>query len=111
MYAGKRDEIFAQWKKDRPDLLRRFDQDRNGEIDLKEWETARAAARSEVLRSQMVRATRPGLHLMQTPQDGRPYLLSGKPPEALSRHLMLWTCGHFAVMTLAAAALSGLSLM
>lgn len=92
--------LLAEWKRDRRALLRRFDEDGNGEIDLREWEAARAAARREILASHRDRARLPGLHVMRRPDDGRPYLLSAKPPEELTTHLGRWTALHFAAMVL-----------
>ena len=43
-------DLLAQWKANHPELLARFDLDGNGEIDLREWELARAQARREVRR-------------------------------------------------------------
>lgn len=43
----KTQEILAQWKRDQPGLLRRFDQNHDGQIGQDEWEAARAAAHAE----------------------------------------------------------------
>ena len=37
-------ELLAQWKRDQPALLRRFDQNHDGQISPQEWDAARAAA-------------------------------------------------------------------
>lgn len=41
-------EVLSEWKKNHADLLARFDADKDGNIDLDEWEAARAAAGTEV---------------------------------------------------------------
>jgi E3 Ubiquitin ligase len=43
----KAQELLAQWKRDQPALLRRFDRNHDGQISPDEWETARAAAHTE----------------------------------------------------------------
>lgn len=76
-------DLLATWKRDRAGLLRRFDADGNGEIDLEEWEEARRVAEGEVMAGH---AERPGLaetNLMKKPAYGQPYLLSCTPQEAL----------------------------
>ncbi len=40
--------LLAEWKKDMPALLKRFDLDNNGTLDMQEWMLARSAARREV---------------------------------------------------------------
>ncbi|MBI1396035.1 MAG: hypothetical protein GC151_08640 [Betaproteobacteria bacterium] len=88
--------LLTQWKQDRRSLLARFDSNEDGEIDMREWEEARKAARAEVLDSQRRRAQLPGLNVMRRPDDGRAYLLSAKPPDELTTHLARWTGLHFA---------------
>ncbi|MGR9091574.1 MAG: GIDE domain-containing protein, partial [Gammaproteobacteria bacterium] len=41
-------EILREWKQNHTDLLARFDADKDGNIDIDEWEAARAAAGQEV---------------------------------------------------------------
>jgi hypothetical protein len=43
----KTQEILTQWKRDQPALLRRFDQNHDGQIGPGEWEAARTAAHNE----------------------------------------------------------------
>ena len=43
----KTQEILLQWKRDQPALLRRFDQNHDGQIGPDEWDAARAAAHTE----------------------------------------------------------------
>jgi hypothetical protein len=43
----KTQEILAQWKRDQPALLRRFDRNHDGQIGPEEWDAARAAAHTE----------------------------------------------------------------
>jgi hypothetical protein len=43
----KTEELLLQWKRDQSSLLRRFDQNHDGQISSEEWDSARAAARVE----------------------------------------------------------------
>jgi hypothetical protein len=83
--------LLAEWKKDQPALRRRFDLDRNGEIDLKEWELAMRAARREVARRHQEVRSQPGVNVMRAPRDGRLFLLSNFDPERLERRYSWWT--------------------
>lgn len=97
--------LLAEWKADRPALLERFDLDGNGEIDLREWELARAQAKREVEHQRQDLLAAPDAHLMRRPQDGRLYLISDLDPERLVfRHkaeatihalLFLAACGAY----------------
>ncbi|TXH03839.1 MAG: hypothetical protein E6R07_10535 [Nevskiaceae bacterium] len=83
-------ELMAEWKKDRSELLRRFDTDGDGQIDAQEWETARRAAITEVRSQQTERALNPDLHVMAKPPDRRPFILSTLTQETMTRRFRLW---------------------
>jgi hypothetical protein len=89
--------ILAEWKKDPQELIKRFDLDGNGELDLREWELARAQARREVDRTHTEQRQNPELHTMRRPQDGRLYLISSLPPEKLCRRYRLWSIAHLVI--------------
>ena len=90
-------ELLAAWKKDHPQLLKRFDLDGNGELSLKEWELARSAARREVeARHREIRGAA-DVHVMHYPVDGRLYLISNMDPEKLARRYQWWAWAHLLV--------------
>jgi hypothetical protein len=77
---------LAEWKRNPGHLKARFDADGDGQVDLQEWEAARAAARAEVEAQLAARALTPGVNLMRAPRgDPRPFILSTLPQEALVR--------------------------
>ncbi|MPS48154.1 hypothetical protein [Methylobacillus sp.] len=81
--------LLAEWKRDRPSLLKRFDLDGNGEIDLKEWALARRAAVREVEKQHRELRMAPGVHVMRAPVDSRLFLLSSLSPHRLKRRYLL----------------------
>lgn len=90
-------ELLAEWKRDTPTLLKRFDLDGDGEIDMREWALARAAAQREVgQRHREIRA-RADTHLLGRPTDGRPYLLANIDPVRLAIRYLWWAWVHVAV--------------
>lgn len=95
--------LLAEWKRDRPALLRRFDLDRDGEIDLEEWELARSQARREVLAAQRGARQQAEAHCMGRPSGGRLYLISSLSPERIARRYALWAWAHLAGFFLALA--------
>jgi hypothetical protein len=72
-------ELLAMWKQDQPALLRRFDRDGDGRIDLDEWEAARAMARQTVLASSTERGPRANYHMLGRPDEGRLFLVAALP--------------------------------
>ncbi|HWT54160.1 MAG TPA: hypothetical protein VN066_05080 [Rhodocyclaceae bacterium] len=87
-------DLLAEWKRDHPQLLKRFDLDGDGALSLKEWELARSAARREVeARHREVRSSA-DLHLMHYPEDGRLYMISNMAPDKLARRYQWWAWGH-----------------
>jgi hypothetical protein len=89
--------LLAEWKKDHPQLLKRFDLDGNGELSLREWELARSAARREVEANHREIRSAPDVHVMHYPADGRLYLISNMAPEKLARRYQWWAWAHLLV--------------
>ncbi len=98
--------LLAAWKKEPHELLRRFDLDGNGELDLREWELARAQARREVERQHREERLQPELHLMRLPDDRRLYVISTLQPAALSKRYRWWSAVH---LTIFFAGLAGMA--
>lgn len=97
-------ERLSRWKGEQPALLARFDRNRDGEIDLEEWERAREAATAEVAHDYA--QTLPGRvrhSLRQGPDRRRPFLLSSLPQRALARRHRLYA-GLAAALFFAAGA-------
>jgi hypothetical protein len=90
--------LLDQWKRDRPQLLERFDLDRDGDISLREWELARRQARREVEKTHREARANAELHLLRRPDDGRAYILSSFAPQSLARRFHAWAAAHLAVV-------------
>lgn len=69
-------ERLRQWKADHASLLKRFDRNRDGRIDLDEWEGARRAAAREVTREQLQEPQYPINTLSHSGSQRRPLLIS-----------------------------------
>ena len=96
---AKRDvaELLVEWKRNRPQLLARFDLDRDGEINADEWILARSQARREVGKRHNEIRTQSGTHMIQKPRDGRLFLISNADPSKLARRYRNWAWLHLAV--------------
>lgn len=92
-------ELLGEWKKDKSRLLARFDLNRDGEIDMKEWELARLQAQREVWQrhGEGRAAVTEGVHLLRKPRDGRLFLLANALPEKLGRRFAFWSWLHLLV--------------
>ena len=86
--------LLADWKQEQAALLERFDLDRSGNLDLREWEQARLEARRHVQKQHAELHGGEGVHLLTKPADGRMFLLAGALPEAIGRRFALWSWGH-----------------
>lgn len=97
--------LLAEWKRDRGRLLARFDANRDGAIDLDEWEEARRQAKAEVARQHReIRLAGNVAHVLRRPADGRLFLLTNVEPARLARRYRNWAWAHLAVLLAAAAA-------
>lgn len=100
--AAERAEVgalIAEWKRDPQKLRERFDLDRDGTLDLKEWELARLQAQREVRarRAEELARSVEGVHLLRKPRDGRIFLLADELPERLGRRYALWSTVHLVI--------------
>lgn len=97
---------LAEWKRDPARLLRRFDTNGDGRIDLAEWEVARRAAIDEVRAEHVERSIQPDLHVLRESRDGRPFILSTKTERQLTRGMRWSGIAGIVVATLIGAAVS-----
>ena len=88
--------LLSEWKARMAELIERFDLDKNGQIDLKEWELARAQARREVAANHRELRAASELHVMHLPEDGRLYLISDLDPGKLATKYRWWSWFHIA---------------
>jgi hypothetical protein len=91
-------ELLAAWKTDMPDLLRRYDLDRDGRLDFKEWMLARAEAKRQVESAHVELRQMPAFDVVARPADGRLYLLSNLDPVKLSRKYFIIAWVHLAAL-------------
>ena len=88
------------WKQKPQALLQHFDTDKNGEIDLQEWEQVREAARRKVLHERLHNAGTPTVHTLGKPRHGRPFILSVQSQRNMSRKYRLKAAASLVVFVL-----------
>jgi len=77
-------ELLRIWKMDRFSLLRRFDKNRDGEIDIAEWQLARAEAAEQARAYILEHYDGSQIHILGAPTDRfHKFILSTKSPEKL----------------------------
>ena len=82
-------QLLAEWKKDQPALLRRFDLDHNGQLDMREWEWARRAARNEVAKRHQAMRRLDDLNMMRAAKNRMSLITNYEPPKLARRFLWL----------------------
>lgn len=95
--------LLAEWKKDMPTLLKRFDLDGDGNLDMREWQLARSQAKREVAKNHRELRAAPHTHMMGPPEAGRLFLISSLPPEKLERYYLRWAIAHVLIFLAALA--------
>ena len=78
--SGVRNELrdlLRHWKRDKKNLLKRFDLNQDGQIDEREWEIVRKAAEKEVASPQPDRVRHPKTNVLKNPINAElPFILS-----------------------------------
>lgn len=97
--------LLHEWKQAPADLIRRFDTDGDGRIDLEEWDVARKAAERAI----DLAPAPASLPTMRRPRDGRPYLIANRNVTELARHYRRWSYIHLVVLAAAAYGLLALT--
>ena len=89
--------LLAEWKKDMPALLKRFDLDNDGTLDMQEWMLTRSAARREVAKMMREEQEQPDINIISRPREGELFLISNLDQDKLSRRYLLWSWVHLAI--------------
>jgi hypothetical protein len=89
--------LLAEWKKDMPALLKRFDLDEDGTLDIQEWMLARSAAKREVAKMMREAQAQADINIIGRPRNGRLFLVSNLDQNKLSRRYLLWSWAHLAI--------------
>ena len=89
--------LLAGWKNDQPTLLKRFDLNADGAIDINEWSLARRAARREVEKQHRQARQEADLHTLRSPNNGQLDLISNLDPDKIARRYLWWAIFHLAV--------------
>lgn len=97
-------ETLADLKQSPQKLLNRYDHNRNGQIDMDEWE----AARQDVIRhvhAQRAMKAHTGSFILAKPADEHLFLISAKSPQELAASYRRWAIAHFAILVVLILAL------
>lgn len=85
-------ELIREWKTDSESLMKTFDTNGDGEIDLNEWQRVRDEAFKQVMKKHSHDKTLPPVHLMNKTNDKRrPFILSALEEDDLTRRLHLYS--------------------
>lgn len=91
-------ELVREWKTDTEALMKKFDKNKDGEIDLQEWQSVRDEAYKQIIEKHSEQKTLPPVHLMSKTSDRRrPFILSALPQDDLTRRLHLYSTLSIAV--------------
>ncbi|MGP0170723.1 GIDE domain-containing protein [Pseudomonas sp. NCHU5208] len=94
--------VIREWKGDFAGLLRRFDSDGNGQLDEREWDRVRLAARLEAEDRQRLRVQEPARNQMARPREAQPFILANAGEDELARGFY-WQAAAGAVLCLVGA--------
>lgn len=83
-------QVLHEWKQDQAALLRRFDADHDGQLNDREWENARTAAREQVLAQEREAEQRPAMNVLAKPKDGRRFIISTRPEKQVVLRFQVW---------------------
>jgi len=97
--------LLAEWKKDMPALLKRFDLDNDGVLNEQEWMLVRSAANREVANMLREAEAQADINIISRPRDGELFLVSNLDQRKLSRRYLLWSWAHLLIFF---AALGGI---
>jgi len=89
--------MLAEWKKDMPALLKRFDLDNDGTLNAQEWMLARSAAGREVAKMIREAQAQADINIISRPRSGELFLVSNLDQDKLSRRYLLWSWAHLAI--------------
>lgn len=96
-------DILNMWKEDYDALVKKFDTNGDGEIDMQEWESARREAAIKAKQYAIDNYDATPINILCKPPDiRRPYLISTYDPKKLSGRYRLYALG-FALGFIAAA--------
>jgi hypothetical protein len=91
-------QVLSEWKMNNADLLKRFDLDNNGTLDMQEWMLARSAAKREAEKRLDEARAEPDTNFMLQPHDGRLFLLSNLDQDKLELRYKLWAWAHIVIL-------------
>jgi hypothetical protein len=98
--------VLAEWKLNMPELHSRFDLDKDGILDMKEWGLARSAAKREAEKRLIQASSAPDTHYLLRPNNGRLFLISNIAPDKLARRYAIWTWANLLIFFLALGAMA-----
>jgi hypothetical protein len=86
-------QLIAEWKKDMPALIQRFELDSSGRISDQNWERVRSQARRDV-EAELARNPPQPQHRVSNPGDHRPFIIGARSRQQLERDMTIWTWIH-----------------
>lgn len=89
--------LLTTWKTNPVKMLMQFDLNRDGKVDMQEWELARAAAKREVEQQHLMKANH-GSFTLAKPADGKLYLISVLSPQILRNRYQYWSLAHLVLL-------------
>ena len=88
--------LIREWKKNSAELIEKFDKNKDGKIDMEEWQEIRKAAYKEIMAKQKEQPAQAPVNLIRKTNDKRrPFLLSSVDQDALVRKLHYSALGCF----------------
>ena len=91
-------QVLSEWKMDNENLIKRFDLDNNGVLDMQEWMLARSAAKREAEKRLNEARAEPDTNFMLKPHDGRLFLISNLDQDKLALRYKLWAWAHIVIL-------------
>jgi len=86
--------LLKAWKNDSESLLKKYDTNKDGQIDMQEWENVRNTALNEIIDKHKEITTAPPVNLLGRTRDRRrPFILSYASQEGLIKRYKLFSYG------------------
>jgi hypothetical protein len=93
--------LLETWQQDEASFKQKFDANKDGLIDLKEWESARKQAHHEVKTKHDNIKKESQQHYISQPLYGEHFIISETAPNTIHQHFLGWATLHFIVMVTA----------